>query len=227
MKQVIISHEGYPGTTALLQLLSDASYETNEALAKMLGDKVSVFGATVNGSSLSNGLITFGGELIPLTGGNITTSPNVKIVETPIMGEYMISPSAPALTPGVVAKSKIAVLTSDPVGVNIFPHTQLRPIRNIAMISASGIVQVSDFASTAVYTVQIPNQGNNEYQVICTLHSLTSTDGTGPGTGSWGNSSVGISTYAQTPTSFKFRVSEWGDSAQLLYRVQYIILKSL
>lgn len=220
MKKVVISNPGYPGNLPLLRLLSDAAYEAQEALARLLGNKVIVFGATVAGSNISNGAITYNGEVLPLTGG--TGLPNVKIVETIQNGNYLLTPGAPATVNAQTGLVRTAVLTNEAIGANVFPFSDLRRAVNLAMVSAEGLVYIADVPNTAVYSVTIPNQGNSSYQIIPSLEAFSSVDNE-----TLGNSSVQVSFFAKTPTSFKFRINEWGDSAQLYFRLNYLILKKL
>lgn len=71
---------GFPFTQATLEHMQNAYSEAINALVLLIGDKVILAGVQNVGGIISNGFITYNGELLPFIGG--TLSSGVVIVET-------------------------------------------------------------------------------------------------------------------------------------------------
>lgn len=86
MDKLIISNEGYPGTTELLQFMEKSSHDQISALIKAVGNNCIVSGMEVSGGDLTDGWLIYGDELLPFESS--TLGATVVIVETVVSGGY-------------------------------------------------------------------------------------------------------------------------------------------
>ena len=82
--KLIVSATGFPGTNKTLRFIQDAFREPLGALAQLAGDKTIITGVIVDNTDplnviVSNGFITYKGEIIPFQGGNFVNT--VTIIE--------------------------------------------------------------------------------------------------------------------------------------------------
>ena len=82
--KLIVSATGFPGTNKTLRFIQDAFREPLGALAQLAGNKTIITGVVVTGSDpatmvVSNGFISYNGEIIPFVGGNYADT--VTIIE--------------------------------------------------------------------------------------------------------------------------------------------------
>lgn len=78
-----ISATGFPGTNQTWRFIQQAWREPLEAFARLTGDKVIVSGAVITPGSpttVSNGFISYQGEIIPFVGGNLQN--NITLIKT-------------------------------------------------------------------------------------------------------------------------------------------------
>ena len=79
--KLIVSATGFPGTNKTLRFIQDAFREPLGALAQLAGDKTIITGVIVDipNNTVSNGFITYNGEIIPFQGGAFANT--VTIIE--------------------------------------------------------------------------------------------------------------------------------------------------
>lgn len=82
--KLIVSASGFPGTNKTWRFVQDAFREPLGAIAHLAGDKTIITGVTVNNSNpdsvtVSDGFISYNGEIIPFVGGSFTGT--VTIIE--------------------------------------------------------------------------------------------------------------------------------------------------
>lgn len=82
--KLIVSASGFPGTNKTWRFVQDAFREPLGALAQLAGDKTIITGVVVNNAdpnnvTVSNGYISYNGEIIPFVGGTFVGT--VTIVE--------------------------------------------------------------------------------------------------------------------------------------------------
>ncbi|WP_286913200.1 hypothetical protein [Flavobacterium sp. UBA4197] len=82
--KLIVSASGFPGTNKTWRFVQDAFREPLGALAHLAGDKTIITGVTINNSNshgvtVSDGFISYNGEIIPFVGGSFTGT--VTIIE--------------------------------------------------------------------------------------------------------------------------------------------------
>ena len=82
--KLIVSATGFPGTNKTLRFIQDAFKEPLGALAQLAGNKTIITGVVVDNTNpanvvVSNGFISYNGEIIPFVGGSYANT--VTIIE--------------------------------------------------------------------------------------------------------------------------------------------------
>ncbi|HML57975.1 MAG TPA: hypothetical protein PKA85_06360 [Ferruginibacter sp.] len=85
-KQIdLLNLGGFPFEQNTLKFLQESYTGALGALAKLCGDKTILHGVEVNGSNVTAGWISYGGELIPFVGGSLASKVSIEtIVDTAI-----------------------------------------------------------------------------------------------------------------------------------------------
>jgi len=116
---------GFPATQYTTAFLQDSFRGAFIAMAGLIGDKVIVAGMQEAGGNVSNGWISYNGELIPFTGGPFNADSKVTIVETPASRVFDDG------QPHDVYFEKVAKLGS----VGLFPYSDLKRIGQLKDIA--------------------------------------------------------------------------------------------
>lgn len=74
---------GFPATQYMTNFMQESYRSCFMAIASFFGDKVIVQGCDIVGGQVTNGWISYGGELIPFIGGAYFDNAPVSIIETP------------------------------------------------------------------------------------------------------------------------------------------------
>lgn len=223
---------GFPFTQDTLKFMQDSYRDAFKAIAAMLGDKVIVTGVVNVAGVLSNGWITYQGELIPFVGGAATAGVVIQETATSEVYEDLVNKE--------VYFTKVAFCG----GPQTFPFADLKPLDTIlgmkeaiadlvdglathahawSTITANpfkefGSVDIGNIpASDGYYTIALATaQPDNLYKVIGTMR------------GKNGNldldNDVSWVVGKFTPTQFELAVREYSAAAQNL-AFDYIIIR--
>lgn len=71
MKKLIISGTGFPGTNKTWRFVNESAFETMQNVAAICGDKTILSGMVVTGSDVSEGWISYNGELVYFAAGTL------------------------------------------------------------------------------------------------------------------------------------------------------------
>jgi hypothetical protein len=230
---------GFPATQFMLNFMQESYRSAFMALAALVGEKVVIQGMDEVGGAVTNGWLSYGGELIPFTGGLLVPGAEVKIIETPASrvfdngatNDVYYTKQAVLGTPGNFLYSDLKR-----VGTVLSIFTNLTQLisdfnslsiswndltdRPSEFISYRGSFNWGDNGATDVqHTVAIPDQGDANYHVV----------------GSWvGNNSnwdfnddlLPPNIFNKTSNSFQMGVREINAVIQNV-RFEFIIIKSL
>jgi hypothetical protein len=228
---------GFPLTQYTLDFMQQSYRAAFAALAGLIGDKVIVQGVDEAGGAVSDGWISYNGELIPLVGAPLGATPHIIITEA--KGERVFDNGA---------TNEVYITKTTTIGdAGLFPYSDLKRIdklkdtfqaladlinafnihtHNYADIVGKPLYYIShkdsynfpDISATDITrTIAIPDQGTTDYIVI----------------GSWvgndnnyviNNDVLPPNIYDKQTNSFKVGVREINAVAQNI-RFEYIIIK--
>lgn len=137
MDQLIIGSTGYPGDNDTWRKVNEMTKHPTEALAAVVGNYSIVSGVVDNGTNISNGYITYDGELMPFIGG--TSQPNVEVIELITDGFYDNNTTVAA----PISKTRYARATANTTSVRlsdlkrITVQSQQAHVKDLATIGVS------------------------------------------------------------------------------------------
>lgn len=85
---------GFPTTQDTLSFMQDSYRDAFKSIAKLCGDKSIIDGVVVNAGVVSNGWISYGGELIPFVGGLFSSGVVIQETATKAMYQDLIERDA-------------------------------------------------------------------------------------------------------------------------------------
>jgi hypothetical protein len=170
--KLIVSASGFPGTNKTLRFIQDAFREPLGALAQMAGEKTIITGVVAEGKGVSNGFITYQGEIIPFQGGTIATT--VTIIEEFENADYNIDVNDDTILDSLPAYRTIYAMCGTG-GIDIFNFSELTPLKTIKELSSfklpANIVIDANYVHTDNnFTVALLNKLN---QLNYTENNLT------------------------------------------------------
>lgn len=209
---------GFPLEQDTLKFMQDGYGDLFEAVARLCGDKTILTGVVVTGSNVSDGWISYNGELLKFVGGSLGAG--VIIVET--IGNALFEDGG---TKGVY-KTRTATIGSpqvfafsDLVRIDTMASqfSILAALNALPRIRYKGTINLGNLpAVDGSFTVTIPDQGANDYYALVQLvvndtnHALSN--------------DVSWVVYDKQNTSFKISTREYEQVAQNL-RAEFIIVK--
>ena len=147
--KLIVSATGFPGTNKTLRFIQDAFKEPLGALAQLAGDKTIITGVVSTAGIVSNGFITYNGEIIPFQGGNYAST--VTIVEAFENVNYNTDANDDTVLDSLPAYRTIYAMCGTG-GIDIFNFSELAPLKTIKELSAfslpAGIVIDPNYVHT-------------------------------------------------------------------------------
>ena len=152
--KLIISATGFPGTNKTLRFIQDAFREPLGALAKLAGDKTIITGVVVDNTDptnviVSNGFVTYNGEIIPFQGGAFVNT--VTIIEAFENANYNTDSDNNQQLDSLPAYRTIYARCGTG-GIDIFNFSELAPLKTIKELSAfslpAGIVIDPNYVHT-------------------------------------------------------------------------------
>lgn len=149
--KLIVSATGFPGTNKTLRFIQDAFREPLGALAKLAGDKTIITGVVNTAGVVSNGFITYNGEIIPFVGGNYAAT--VTIIEAFENVNYNTDANDDTVLDSLPAYRTIYAMCGTG-GIDIFNFSELAPLKTIKELSnfslPAGIVIDPNYVHTDV-----------------------------------------------------------------------------
>ena len=161
--KLIVSATGFPGTNKTLRFIQDAFREPLGALAQLAGDKTIITGVVNTAGVVSNGFITYNGEIIPFQGGNYAST--VTIVEAFENVNYNTDANDDTVLDSLPAYRTIYAMCGTG-GIDIFNFSDLAPLKTIK--------ELSNFSLPAGIVID-PNYVHTDYNF--TLALLTKLNG--------------------------------------------------
>ena len=130
--KLIVSATGFPGTNKTLRFIQDAFREPLGALAKLAGDKTIVTGVVNTAGVVSNGFISYNGEIIPFVGGSYANT--VTIIEAFENVNYNTDANDDTVLDSLPAYRTIYAMCGTG-GIDIFNFSELAPLKTIKELS--------------------------------------------------------------------------------------------
>lgn len=160
--KLIVSATGFPGTNKTLRFIQDAFREPLGALAQLAGDKTIITGVVNTAGVVSNGFITYNGEIIPFQGGNYAAT--VTIIEAFENVNYNTDANDDTVLDSLPAYRTIYAMCGTG-GIDIFNFSELAPLKTIKELSnfslPAGIVIDANYVHTDVnFTLALLNKLN-------------------------------------------------------------------
>lgn len=147
--KLIVSATGFPGTNKTLRFIQDAFREPLGALAQMAGEKTILTGVVNTAGVVSNGFITYNGEIIPFVGGNYAAT--VTIIEAFENVNYNTDANDDTVLDSLPAYRTIYAKCGTG-GIDIFNFSELAPLKTIKELSnfslPAGIVIDANYVHT-------------------------------------------------------------------------------
>ena len=136
--KLIVSATGFPGTNKTLRFLQDAFREPLGALAQLAGNKTIITGVVVDNTNpanvvVSNGFISYNGEIIPFVGGSYANT--VTIIEAFENVNYNTDANDDTVLDSLPAYRTIYAMCGTG-GVDIFNFSELTPLKTIKELSS-------------------------------------------------------------------------------------------
>lgn len=161
--KLIVSATGFPGTNKTLRFIQDAFREPLGALAKLAGDKTIITGVVNTAGVVSNGFITYNGEIIPFQGGNYAAT--VTIIEAFENVNYNTDANDDTVLDSLPAYRTIYAMCGTG-GIDIFNFSELAPLKTIKELSQfslpAGIVIDANYVHTDYnFTLALLNHLNS------------------------------------------------------------------
>lgn len=155
--KLIVSATGFPGTNKTLRFIQDAFREPLGALAKLAGDKTIVTGVVNTAGVVSNGFISYNGEIIPFVGGNYAAT--VTIIEAFENVNYNTDANDDTVLDSLPAYRTIYAMCGTG-GIDIFNFSELAPLKTVK--------ELSNFSLPAGIVID-PNYVHTDYNFTLTL----------------------------------------------------------
>ena len=160
--KLIVSATGFPGTNKTLRFIQDAFREPLGALAQMAGDKTIITGVVNTAGVVSNGFISYNGEIIPFVGGSYANT--VTIIEVFENVNYNTDANDDTVLDSLPAYRTIYAMCGTG-GIDIFNFSELAPLKTIKELSnfslPAGIVIDPNYVHTDVnFTLALLNKLN-------------------------------------------------------------------
>lgn len=132
--KLIVSASGFPGTNKTLRFIQDAFREPLGALAQLAGDKTIISGVVVDipNNWVSNGFITYNGEIIPFQGGNYAAT--VTIIEAFENVNYNTDANDDTVLDSLPAYRTIYAMCGTG-GIDIFNFSDLTALKTVKELS--------------------------------------------------------------------------------------------
>lgn len=135
--KLIVSATGFPGTNKTLRFIQDAFREPLGALAQLAGNKTIITGVVVNNADptnvvISNGFISYNGEIIPFVGGSYANT--VTIIEAFENVNYNTDANNDTVLDSLPAYRTIYAMCGTG-GIDIFNFSELAPLKTIKELS--------------------------------------------------------------------------------------------
>ena len=162
--KLIVSATGFPGTNKTLRFIQDAFREPLGALAQLAGNKTIITGVVVDNTNpanvvVSNGFISYNGEIIPFVGGSYANT--VTIIEAFENVNYNTDANDDTVLDSLPAYRTIYAMCGTG-GIDIFNFSELAPLKTIKELSAfslpAGIVIDPNYLA---FTVSMLNHLNS------------------------------------------------------------------
>ena len=162
--KLIVSATGFPGTNKTLRFIQDAFREPLGALAQLAGNKTIITGVVVNNADptnvvVSNGFISYNGEIIPFVGGSYANT--VTIIEAFENVNYNTDANDDTVLDSLPAYRTIYAMCGTG-GIDIFNFSELAPLKTIKELSnftlPAGIVIDPNYLA---FTVSMLNHLNS------------------------------------------------------------------
>lgn len=162
--KLIVSATGFPGTNKTLRFLQDAFREPLGALAQLAGNKTIITGVVVDNTNpanvvVSNGFISYNGEIIPFVGGSYANT--VTIIEAFENVNYNTDANDDTVLDSLPAYRTIYAMCGTG-GIDIFNFSELAPLKTIKELSSftlpAGIVIDPNYLA---FTVSMLNHLNS------------------------------------------------------------------
>ena len=136
--KLIVSATGFPGTNKTLRFIQDAFREPLGALAQLAGNKTIITGVVVDNTNpanvvVSNGFISYNGEIIPFVGGSYANT--VTIIEAFENVNYNTDANDDTVLDSLPAYRTIYAMCGTG-GVDIFNFSELTPLKTIKELSS-------------------------------------------------------------------------------------------
>lgn len=131
-KHLMISATGFPGTNQTWRFIQQAWREPLEALAKMAGDKTILTGVEMLSGQITNGYVSYNGEILPFVGG--TPEASVTLIEQVVNVTYDVDLDGDASLDSLPGyKTRFLKFGTD--GISTFPFTDLKRLKTIDELS--------------------------------------------------------------------------------------------
>ena len=162
--KLIVSATGFPGTNKTLRFIQDAFREPLGALAQLAGNKTIITGVVVDNTNpanvvVSNGFISYNGEIIPFVGGSYANT--VTIIEAFENVNYNTDANDDTVLDSLPAYRTIYAKCGTG-GIDIFNFSELAPLKTIKELSSftlpAGIVIDPNYLA---FTVSMLNHLNS------------------------------------------------------------------
>lgn len=162
--KLIVSATGFPGTNKTLRFIQDAFREPLGALAQLAGNKTIITGVVVDNTNpanvvVSNGFISYNGEIIPFVGGSYANT--VTIFEAFENVNYNTDANDDTVLDSLPAYRTIYAMCGTG-GIDIFNFSELAPLKTIKELSSftlpAGIVIDPNYLA---FTVSMLNHLNS------------------------------------------------------------------
>ena len=162
--KLIVSATGFPGTNKTLRFIQDAFREPLGALAQLAGNKTIITGVVVDNTNpanvvVSNGFISYNGEIIPFVGGSYANT--VTIIEAFENVNYNTDANDDTVVDSLPAYRTIYAKCGTG-GIDIFNFSELAPLKTIKELSSftlpAGIVIDPNYLA---FTVSMLNHLNS------------------------------------------------------------------
>lgn len=222
---------GFPLEQDTLSFMQDSYRGAFAAIAQLCGSKTILFGVQLLAGNISNGWISYNGEMIQFIGG--PAAAQVVITETPGVTQAVFEDGS--------TRDVYFTKTATVGAVGDFPFTDLKPLSSIIVTQTGlsdllaafmahthdyntingrpmftqGSAAVGDVSGDKMITVTIPDQGTIFYHVSGTLISN--------GNGAF-DDDVFFVVKNKTATTFQVWMSEFTGSVQNL-SFEYLIIK--
>lgn len=160
--KLIVSASGFPGTNKTLRFIQDAFREPLESLAKLAGEKTILTGVVNTGGTVSQGFITYNGEIIPFQAGPYAST--VTIIESIENVAYNTDANDDTILDSLPAYRTIYARCGTGGSV-IFPYSDLSRLKTVKELSnftlPANIVTDSNYVHTdANFTLALLNKLN-------------------------------------------------------------------